>query len=918
MAISFESRRNWLLGGAASLALALGATPALAQPDPVPGQVPPGEEGDPGAETQDDGAIVVTGFRAALQSAARQKRDSDLIVESVSAEEIGRLPDASIAESIARLPGLTSQRLDGRSQQISIRGFAPDFSTTLLNGREQVTVGDNRGVEFDQYPSEVMNQVLVYKTPNASLVGQGLSGTVDLRTIRPLTYGRSVLAVAARVELLDNGDVNPATSDRGYRLSALYVGQSEDDTIGYMLGVAHTDSPSQIERFRSWGYPTDPGAAVIGGTQPFAIGADLRRTAVVGALEFQPTSSFTMVLDGYFSRFEDEQLRSGVEIPLFWSGAQLQPGFTVQDGLVTQGQFRNVVSIVRNDAHNRDAHIYAFGFNGRWSEGGWTVVGDASYSGVDRTDLIVESYAGTGAPGLTIPETINFTQTNRGATFQSSINYGDPNLIRLTSPQGWGGDVIPGGQDGYFNQRDVNDDLMAFRASVERELGGFFRSVEMGANYTTREKSLRPNEFFLSLAARNNGTSTSVPVPPNALHDSADLGWAGLGSVLTWDPLQLLRDGVYLGARNPNSDVSTKGWTVSEDVLSGWAMLNLNGRLGGARLTGNAGVQFVRTEQFSTGTASSGAPAVLAADVSGGDTFTEILPSLNLVLRTDTNWAFRLGAARQMARPRMDDMRASSNFGFNEAVALAGGLPFSGSGGNPRLRPWIANAVDLSIEHYLGGEGYLAVAGFYKDLETYIYPAVVPYDFTGFPVPASITLQPNQFQGFLEIPQNGEGGSLYGAEVSGTLPFSLLTEALSGLGLTGSVSYTRTNVRPTPGQPPEDLPGYSRWVANLTAYYELGGFALRGSMRHRSSFIGELRGFGGGNERQRAAAETIFDGQVSYAFQPGSALEGVSIVGQVTNITNEPFFTHDPGQPDQIIQYHSFGRRFMLGVNFRM
>lgn len=919
MAISFESRRNRLLGGAASLALALGATPAFAQPDPVPGQVPPGEEGDPGAESEDEGGdIVVTGFRAALQSAARQKRDSDLIVESVSAEEIGRLPDASIAESIARLPGLTSQRLDGRSQQISIRGFAPDFSTTLLNGREQVTVGDNRGVEFDQYPSEVMNQVLVYKTPNASLVGQGLSGTVDLRTIRPLAYGRPVLALNARGEYLDAGRVNPYASDRGFRFSGTYVNQFANDTIGLLVGIAHTDSPSQIERFRSWGYPAlNANANIIGGSQPYAIGAELKRSAVVGALEFQPTESFSMVFDGYYSRFEDTNLRTGVEIPLFWSGAQLQPGFTVADGLVTSGQFNNVVSVTRNDFFGREADIFALGWNGRWSEGGWTVSGDASYSGVNRQDLIIENYAGTGRAGFAAPETIQFQQTDRGAVFQSSINYGDPNLIRLTSPQGWGGDVIPGGQDGYYNERDVRDDLMAFRASVERELGGFFRSVEIGANLTTRQKELRPNEFFLGLTGNTNGT-TSIPIPSDALLSSADLSYAGLGNVVTWDPRDLVGRGLYNLVRNPNSDVATKGWLVTEDVLSGWAMFNLDGALGGMRLTGNAGVQIVRTDQFSRGTASSGAPATLAADVQGGDTYTEILPSLNLVLRPGPEWAIRIGAARQMARPRLDDMRASSNFGFNETAARNGLPPFSGSGGNPRLRPWIANALDVSLERYLGGEGYIAVAGFYKDLESYIYPAVVPYDFTGFPVPAGYTLTAAQYQGFLEIPQNGEGGSLYGAEFSGTIPFRVLTPLLNGFGVTGSVSYTKTNVRPAPNAPPEDLPGYSRWTSNVTAYFENSGFSIRGSMRHRSSFIGELRGFGGGNERQRAAAETIFDGQVSYEFQDGSALDGVTILGQVSNITDEPFVTHDNNQPDQIIQYHSFGRRYMLGVSFRM
>ena len=97
----------------------------------------------------------------------------------------GKLPDVSIGESIARLPGLAAQRVAGRAQVISVRGLSPDFATTLLNGREMVSTGDNRSVEFDQYPSELLSGVTVYKTPDAGLVGQGLSGTLDMQTVRP-------------------------------------------------------------------------------------------------------------------------------------------------------------------------------------------------------------------------------------------------------------------------------------------------------------------------------------------------------------------------------------------------------------------------------------------------------------------------------------------------------------------------------------------------------------------------------------------------------------------------------------------------------------------------------------------------------------------------------------------------------------
>ena len=153
--------------------------------------------------------VLVTGFRRSLQDAMRLKRDSDLIVEAISAEDIGKLPDNSIAEALTRLTGLAGQRLNGRQQLISIRGLSADFSTALLNGRQQVSAGDNRGVEFDQYPSELLGGVVVYKTPAASLTGQGLAGTVDMRTVKPLDYGERAVAVSVRYEWNQVDALNP-------------------------------------------------------------------------------------------------------------------------------------------------------------------------------------------------------------------------------------------------------------------------------------------------------------------------------------------------------------------------------------------------------------------------------------------------------------------------------------------------------------------------------------------------------------------------------------------------------------------------------------------------------------------------------------------------------------------------------------
>src|SRR5690606_28132389 len=206
--------------------------------------------------------VRVTGIRSAIERSIDTKQTSTSIVEAISAEDIGKLPDSSIAESIARLPGLTAQRERGRATQINIRGFAGDFSTATLNGREQASTGDNRGVEFDQYPSELLSQVVVYKTPDAALVGQGLSGTVDLQTVRPLSFDERVVSVNARYERNRIRDQR----ENGHRLSATYIDQFADDTFGVMLAVSRMDSPQPGYQNEVWGFTDGPdGTMVLGG-----------------------------------------------------------------------------------------------------------------------------------------------------------------------------------------------------------------------------------------------------------------------------------------------------------------------------------------------------------------------------------------------------------------------------------------------------------------------------------------------------------------------------------------------------------------------------------------------------------------------------------------------------------------------------
>ncbi|KQN06851.1 TonB-dependent receptor [Sphingomonas sp. Leaf25] len=896
--------RGALIAGAWFGATAAFAQTATTTPNPDTTQT----------DATDEGAdIVVTGFRASLENAVAEKKNRDIVVESISAEDIGKLPDASIAESIARLPGLTSQRVSGRSNAISIRGFAPDFSTTLLNGREQTSTGDNRAVEYDQYPAEIMSQVLVYKTGQANLVGQGLSGTVDLRTVRPLEYGRRAISIGGRGTYADMGALNEGSRDKGYRVSGTYIDQFADETIGIALSGNYLDEPYQIQEFNAWGYAGFNGQGVIGGSKSYVTSTRLKRLGLSGTLQYKPVPNLTVTLDGFFSDFNDDQLKRGIELPLGYgqdfnqadkpNGVKLTNTTANSDGFVTAGTFGNVEGVVRNDAFERKAKLYSFGYNMAWrGDDGWNATLDASYSKTDREEIILESYAGTGyGQNVGAKDTIRFTSGETGTRFQPTLNYSDPNLILLTDPLGWGGSNL---QAGYFNDRVVKDRIAQYRFEVEKELDGFFGAVKAGLNYTDRDKSLSPNESLLVLA----GGQRQLGLPDQYRKESTSLDYLGLGPMLSYDPRDLLGGGIYSLSRNISPDVAAKAFRIAEDLMTMYAQADIDQEIGASQLTGNLGVQAVATEQKSSGLVA--ANGALLPTIRGTD-YWDVLPSINLSLRTPGDWVFRAGAARQVQRPRLDDMRVSQGYGYNVAERI-----ITGGGGNPYLRPIRSNSFDLTVEKYFGRAGYIAVQGFYKDLKSFVYNQTIPFDFGGFPTPTG-TPAGTPTLGRSDVPINGEGGSIYGVELATTLPLGTIIGALDGFGVTGGGSWTKTQIRPTPTSAAEDIPGYSKWVINGTAYFEKWGFSARGSARYRSTFVGELSGFGGNRQRRRALDETILDAQIGYDFQKGTALEGLSVFVQGQNLTNERFATADPSYDLAIIDYQTYGRRFLAGASFR-
>ncbi|KAF1688182.1 TonB-dependent receptor [Pseudoxanthomonas broegbernensis] len=911
-------KRN-LLSAALASAIALAATGAGAQ------TAEPNNESN--AETVDLDTVVVTGIRRGIESAISVKRESSSIVESISAEDIGKLPDVSIGESIARLPGVAAQRVAGRAQVISVRGLSPDFSTTLLNGREMVSTGDNRSVEFDQYPSELVSGVTVYKTPDAALVGQGLSGTLDMQTARPLNFADRVVAVSGRYQRNSLGSAANQDGD-GSRFNVSYIDQSADRRFGFSIGYSHSDSPiqeNQVGLYEPWqslgGDDWRPGVSAgtwySDGIKALRRTGNIKRDGAMATLQFRPSNAWTSTLDLFYSKAEQVDTANQFEVHLGGYNGGYDPGLALTgvtsnaNGSFDGGVAHNVYPLVRGMYNHREDRIKAAGWNNEFNAGSVRIVADVGWSKADRDELSLENNTQM-APMPQLDSVALDIRGNGFSTLAPGRDYSDPSSLFLTN-------TIYG--SGYGKVPSISDELKTYRLSAEfpaPQALSWLSGIDAGVNRADRHKNKSQPEGNILLGAQGDAT-----IGQEYQYRPVDLGFAGIGYIPAWNVPGAVAQYMTFDPVDDLSYLVPKAWTLDEKITTGYIRASIDTQWGALPVTGNIGVQVQRVDQSSASrywdnTKPAGQEALPFSD---GKTYTDVLPSLNLALRLTDDQTLRFGLAKQVARPRVDQLRSSLEFGVNEAEWEVGG-----SGGNPNLDPWRANAFDVSWEKYFGTRAYVAAAFFYKDLESYIYTETRDgYDFSalmsGYVPPAGAP--PISPIGRFTQPVNNKGGSLRGLELSASLPLDLWTEALRGFGIVASATFNDSDIKirdpesaSSVGEDPISLPGLSDRVFNLTAYYERNGFEARVSQRRRSDFIGEIGNFDGNRTLRYVVGENITDAQVSYSFGGGGALSGLTVLLQASNLTDESYRTY-AGTKDRPLEHIEWGRTYLLGLNYR-
>ncbi len=890
--------------------------------------------------------IEVKGFRGSIVESINTKRFSPEVVESISAEDIGKLPDSSIAESIARLPGLTAQRLDGRASRVSVRGFSENESATTFNGREQVSIGDNRGVEFDLYPSEIMSGVTVYKTPSASIEAEGIAGVIDMQTVKPLSKGERVIMFNGQLEQTGFGKLNPDGDDQGYRGTVSYIDQFADDTIGVAFALNTMSSPNQEKRWNSWGYPeftTEDGQSysILGGAKPYVRSSTLERDSAMLVLEAAPTDKLNMTFDALYIDFSDEQILRGIEIPFAWGQGSISSDSTTVDaetGFITSAVTEGQRVVVRNDHQERKAELTQFGFNAKYDiNDSWSTEFDISRSEVERQLWSIESYSGTGRGDANgVADNIGYMLDggNTGAQFSHELDYSDYNLIQLGGPLSWGGSKALNdkygltdtpfqntAQDGFINAPEVNDELTTLKLAATKILDNeYVNAVKFGMSYRDREKSKLSEGYFLTLKDFSLSNPGMVSVPEQYRLGSASLDFIGMGDMIAYDTRALINDGYYDLLQESLTDQKhkTQSWIVQEKVTAFFVQADINAEIGSIPVTGNVGVRYVKTEQSSQGSAANtvdGLVVVTPTDVSHD--YSHVLPSINLSFAIDEEQTLRFGAAKTISRALLNDMNASINASYGQQPDDNGNF-WSISGGNPKLEPKEATGFDISYENYFNAEGYFSAAVFYKDINQWIFDGTYAVDMSGVANPATGEI-PATSSGTGNGKVNGGGGDLWGYELSLALPFNVFHSSLDGFGLIASHTGIEQDVEDQNGNEYE-LVGLSDQIDSLTVYYERNGFQARTSMRKRSDFKGNVNGLGLAATQVDIKGETIWDAQLGFDFGEAGvdSLDGLNVTFQVQNITEEPFTTLSGDNALQVRDYQDYGRTFLLGFSYKL
>ncbi len=857
--------KTGIAAGALATAIAWGV-PAFAQ------------DAAPAAEAEAKDEIVVTGIRASLERAADIKREADQVLDVITAEDVGKLPDANVAEALQRVTGVQITRVFGEGQSVSVRGLqqvrVEVDGRTLLGWSARLSPPENdqlgRSSGLDSVPSSLFGRLEVRKSPLASQAEGGLGGTVNLVTPKPLDFRKTTVSLRATGVYSENSETFEPV------LTGFATTKFADGKIGVMVAAEYQKRTTTTQAFERNNFLNRTYTGTGGGVIPTPVlmqyenfVVDRSRIGLNGAVQVEVTPEFVVTADALFSRLTTGRHQDFFAFRLP-TGSNPVSNRVVENGVVVAGNANGTVTTA-GQIRNEPTESYLYGLNGKYESGGLTIAADGYYSKgtIDQTIQII-TLQGTAL----VPGAFDFRNTTI-----PSLNLGTWNPTQYSS----------------YNPASNGVRSNRLLGLLEEWTGKLDLSYEFDSGFT-----LSAGVRYTDLHARTNAYRSQVT--PTRAEIEPYLRQVTLGSFLPDIPGSFPRaflstaptfDYVFTRAQaaqpNPNpNDRSTllpnsqRDYDFSEKTLAGYVMVAVKGDLGSIPFSANAGVRIARTNLSVDTFLNVGTTSTLVTDEND---YTNILPSANIVFNVTDKFLVRLSGSQTMQRASIADLAPST---FFNATNL------SVTGGNAALEPPISTQADISFEYYTGKSSLISGAFFYKDVKNFIASFVT----TGI----DTNLDPAGRELTFSRPENLASAKIKGFEIGVQQFFDFLPAPLDGLGIIAN--YTFSDSEDNAGFP---LVAVSKNSYNLVGLYEKGPFSARIAYNYRDEAVFE---FSEGRP-SFVGPRSQLDAQIGI-----DLAKGIALSLQAQNLIPEDSATseYSAAGPIALNSYALSERRFSIGV----
>jgi TonB-dependent receptor len=889
--------------------------------------------------------LVVTGIRSSITSARAIKRDSLGIVDAIAPEDIGKLPDTNLAESLQRITGVSIDRSGGEGAFITVRGFGPEFNTVLVNGRQIATPTDpsqasGRAFSFDTLASELVSGVEVFKSSTAHLQSGGVGSTVNIKTARPFDYAGFKFSGSADVNHEQNS--GKSAPDASFLLSNRFA----DGQFGALVSGSYQRRKDRLNQAQTDGWIVNggtPTAAINGGAgvqqtasnpqgnlfvpQNFdnkVTFEDRERIGGTLVLQYRPSDNLTLTSDTLYSRFTNTT--DARSFGHWFTPSNLSNVVTDANGTATDlTQGVGMASDFHDKKFDKKTDTFSSGLNADWNISDRVNLSlDGSYSsakedpnGGRESELALLGYSG---------------QTIRYRSDGSILPYTSGFVLPASGPNAG----VAGGTHPLFEH------VMLYRGyGVQDTVGQLHADFTVkGDSPTEGLANLRFGGFFsrdkkeTALYSNDGGTGCATcgynnPAPAGVPIGVFNAGSGFLSGISGSDRLTtewLTFNGQQLfNAITNEQGLITPGFTfapprvnnsvVIERVFGGYLEAVFAGNLAGKRFTSVVGVRVEDTEATISGLATQfvaltrlandatqyGVSTSGTTTVSGSNHYTDILPNISFKWDLTDALIARFAASETMTRPTLEQLSPVTTL-----VTLRPGN-FAAASGNPDLKPFRSNNLDLSIEYYYGRSNYISLGSFYKNVSNFIVlnqTAGAVNNTSKTPLIDPGTGLPAQFT--ITAPQNGPSAVVTGLEAAIQHSFG---ETGFGVQLNGTLAHSDKKLNPTDLTNKFALTGLSN-SANGVVFYDKGLFEARAAVNWRDHFLQYLSPpplNGAGQAVTQVRARYQLDASATYHINRNFA-----IFAEGANLTNTPILKYAYYQ-NQFLYAEDSGSRYKVG-----